>query len=133
MKAVHDAISARLATYGLPVMWLNAEMQPATEAEYLRLSIMPLVVRAPYLGLDSSRHLRGLIEVSCYSERGRGMGRCWEIADGVGALFTRDTRLLVDNGEIVFPVGAFARDARIEGPRAAVSSHVRYEVTFHGN
>lgn len=133
MKAVHNAISARVASYGLPVMWLNSGMQPPTEPEYLRLSIMPLTVRAPFVPVGAARRLRGLIEVSCYAQRGGGMGRAWEIADGVGSLFSRGTRLMVDNGEITFPVGAYSTDARVEGPRAAVSSHAEYEVLFHGD
>lgn len=128
----HNAISQRISEIPFPIRWVNAAVEPAQDDEYIDALILPLSVRAPFVSETSQRTIAGLIELNCYTVKGIGMGRAFEVADIAGSYFARDHMITIPSGIIRFPVGALPLAPRVatSAGRAAITVHIRYEVTM---
>lgn len=127
-QAVHDTISARLATAGYPVQWMGGTLTDMTAPEFLRLMITAVSRQNLFLNDNSDARIRGMVVVDCFGPLGAGMSRVHQIADEVADLFQREDRLTAGDALIYFPHGAFVRSPMATGSRAQVTVQAGYEV-----
>lgn len=127
-QAVHDTISARLATAGYPVQWMGGTLADMTAPEFLRLMVTAVSRQNLFLTDNSAARIRGMIMVDCFASLGAGMSRVHQIADEVAELFQREDRLTAGDALVYFPHGAFVRSPMAAGARAQVTVQAGYEV-----
>lgn len=90
---VAAALSARLATLGLPTQWENAQFQPSATQTYLAEAFLPAATAAVGIASTSSDELFGVYQVMVMSPRGGTKGPGMATAEQVLAAFPRGLRI----------------------------------------
>ena len=89
INAVRSVLSTRMATWTTtPISWPNTAPLTASNAPWVRFSVIPFARTWPTTPAGTKRVMDGEVVVQVFAPSGSGDGTAATLADSIGALFS---------------------------------------------